>query len=111
MQSSILDVMAECFVRSSLIAIGAGALLFLLRVRDARVRHAVWACVAIWMLGLPAWTAWGPRAAVRLTNPGPMATLNAARVSTSANARSASEPSFGAKAAWNWQVVSARFIC
>jgi TonB family protein len=68
MQNPVLNLMVECFVRSTLIAIGVGALLFLLRVNVARVRHTVWAAVAVWMLALPVWTAWGPRAAVRLAN-------------------------------------------
>jgi TonB family protein len=77
MQNPVLNLMVECFVRSTLIAIGVGALLFLLRVKDARVRHTVWTAVMVGMLALPLWTAWGPRAAVRLSNSVAVRTLNA----------------------------------
>jgi TonB family protein len=59
----------ECVIRSTLIAVGAAAVMFVLRVKAARVRHAVWASVVVFMLALPAWTAWGPKAVVRLLKP------------------------------------------
>jgi TonB family protein len=59
----------ECAVRALLIALCTGAVLFLLRVKAARVRHAVWASVVAMMLALPVWTAWGPKAVVRVLNP------------------------------------------
>ena len=52
----------ECVVRSGLIAICTAVALYVLRVKAARVRHAVWASVVVLMLVLPAWTAWGPKA-------------------------------------------------
>ena len=61
MQALIL----ECAIRACLIAICTGAVLHILRVKAARVRHTVWASVVVWMLALPVWTAWGPRAVVR----------------------------------------------
>jgi len=59
----------ECALRSLLIAISAGTVLHILQVRNARVRHAVWASVVALMLALPVWTAWGPRAVVRVLPP------------------------------------------
>jgi TonB family protein len=66
MSNAFTALLLECFVRSSLAAIAVAAILFVLRLRDPRVRHRVWAALALWMLLLPLWTAWGPRAAVHL---------------------------------------------
>jgi bla regulator protein blaR1 len=100
MQTSVLSLMTECFVRSTLIAIGVGALLFFLRVKDARVRHTVWAAVVVWMLALPLWIAWGPRAAVRLTNAAAVRTLNARVTTQFVSAPTTPE---ALPAAWTWQ--------
>jgi TonB family protein len=100
MYNSILDVMAECFVRSTLIAMGVGALLFLLRVRNARARHTVWASVGLWMLALPVWTAWGPRAAVRMTNAAALRTLSERITTQMVSART---PPESIPVAWTWQ--------
>jgi TonB family protein len=62
-------LITECFVRSALIAIGVTAVLFALRVKAARVRHAVWTSAVIVMLLLPIWTAWGPKAVLHLLKP------------------------------------------
>jgi TonB family protein len=56
----------ECAVRALLIAVCTGVVLLILRVKTARVRHAVWASVVVLMLALPVWTAWGPRAVMRV---------------------------------------------
>ncbi len=61
----------ECVVRSLLIAVCTAAALFVLRVKAARVRHAVWASVVGLMLILPVWTAWGPKAVLRVLKPEP----------------------------------------
>ena len=61
----------ECVVRSLLIAVCTAAALFVLRVKAARVRHAVWASVVAMMLILPVWTAWGPKAVLRVLKPEP----------------------------------------
>ncbi|HEX3875940.1 MAG TPA: M56 family metallopeptidase [Bryobacteraceae bacterium] len=53
MQDSVTKFVFECMLRSTLIAVGAGALLLLLRVREARFRHAIWASVTVWMLAVP----------------------------------------------------------
>jgi TonB family protein len=62
-------LMLECAVRAALIAVFATAVLQLLRVKAARVRHVVWAGVVVLMLVLPVWTAWGPRAVLRVRDP------------------------------------------
>jgi hypothetical protein len=49
-----------------LIAAGTGLGLRALRVRGAAARHAAWAGVVLAMLLLPGWTAWGPKAEVRV---------------------------------------------
>lgn len=64
----------ECVVRSVLIAASTALALYLLRVRAARVRHAVWAGVVVLMLALPLWTAWGPKAVLRVLTPPPVVT-------------------------------------
>lgn len=56
----------ECVVRSVSIAFCTAVALYVLRVKAARLRHAVWASVMVLMLVLPAWTAWGPKAEFRL---------------------------------------------
>jgi hypothetical protein len=66
MSDAFTALFVECIVHSSLVAIAAAAILFMLRVRDPRVRHGVWAALAFWMLVLPFWTARGPRAVVHL---------------------------------------------
>jgi hypothetical protein len=63
------NLILECAVRASLIAIGTGAVLHILRVKAARVRHTAWASVVVLMLALPVWTAWGPRAVVLVLKP------------------------------------------
>jgi TonB family protein len=81
------NLILECAVRASLIAIGTGAVLHILRVKAARARHVIWASVVILMLALPAWTAWGPRAAIRVLNgaPNPTSPINTGfRASTAA---------------------------
>ncbi len=62
----------ECVVRSVLIAVCTAVALYVLRVRAARVRHAVWASVVVLMLALPVWTAWGPKAVLRVLKPAPV---------------------------------------
>jgi beta-lactamase regulating signal transducer with metallopeptidase domain len=56
----------EFVVRAALIAAGTAAVLRILRVRTAAARHSAWAGVMVLMLLLPVWTAWGPKAALRL---------------------------------------------
>ena len=71
----------ECAVRALLIAVCTGAVLLILRVKTARVRHGVWASVVVLMLALPVWTAWGPRAVVRVLHPAATPTVSQSAVS------------------------------
>jgi len=68
-------LMVECAVRVLLIALGTAAVLRLLRVKSPGARHAAWAGVMVLMLLLPLWTAWGPRAAVRVLPAAPAPAL------------------------------------
>ncbi len=125
MQNPILNLMLQCLVRSSLMALAAGALLRILRVRNARARHMVWVSVVVWMLALPVWTAWGPKAAVHLasaparqvaavghTAAGPSLPAAAARpsvdtASTPLALAAAPHSVFAPRAAWTWQAFFA----
>jgi GWxTD domain-containing protein len=71
----------EFSVRTMLIAAGTAAALWAFRIRNASTRHATWASVVLVMMLLPLWTAWGPKAPVRVLptvaektgpNPGPL---------------------------------------
>jgi len=59
-------ILIEFVVRSALIAAGTAAVLLTLRVKMAAARHRAWAGVAVLMMLLPAWTAWGPTARLRV---------------------------------------------
>ena len=63
----------EWSLRVTLLAAGAGAVLMLLRVRAAAVRHLAWTGVMLAMLLLPAWVAWGPRVPIALLSALPTA--------------------------------------
>lgn len=54
----------EWSVRVTLLALGVGAVLTVLRVRSAAVRHLAWTGVMMGMLLMPASLAWAPRIAV-----------------------------------------------
>jgi len=56
----------EFVVRAALIAGGTAAVLRILRVKTAAARHMAWAGVVALMLLLPVWTAWGPKASLRI---------------------------------------------
>ncbi len=60
------NLILECAIRASLIAICTAVVLHVVRVEAARARHIVWASVVVLMLVLPVWTAWGPRVVVRV---------------------------------------------
>ena len=62
----MLNFFLECAIRAALIVGGTALVLRLLRVRVASVRHRVWLAVLLLMLALPLWTAWGPKAELRL---------------------------------------------
>ena len=59
----------ECTVRASLLIAGTVMVLYAMRVKSAAARHSVWAGVVALMLVLPIWTAWGPKASLRLLPP------------------------------------------
>ena len=62
----MLNFFLECAIRAALIVGGTALVLRLLRVRVASVKHRVWLAVRLLMLALPLWTAWGPKAELRL---------------------------------------------
>jgi beta-lactamase regulating signal transducer with metallopeptidase domain len=97
----------ECAVRAALIAVGTAAVLRLLRVKTAGARHAAWAGVLLLMLLLPVWTAWGPKAPVRML---PSASAPAASLPLILAAPALSAVSYPAAPAprvqanhWNWR--------
>ncbi len=59
-------LLLECSIRAALIALCAAAILATMRVKSAAAQHVVWTGVAGFMLLLPLWTAWGPKAAMPL---------------------------------------------
>jgi beta-lactamase regulating signal transducer with metallopeptidase domain len=62
----MLHLILEFFVRAALIAGVIAAVLRVMKVRRAAVRHAVWAGVVVVMLLLPTWLTWGPKAYLRV---------------------------------------------
>ena len=98
----------ECAIRAALIAAGTAAVLRVLRVKTAAARHAAWTGVLAMMLMLPVWTAWGPKASLRLLPaPGGDAVESRAAAASEAGMDSTSRLSTPAASppAWNWQDV------
>src|ERR1700733_4626182 len=62
----MLRLILEFTVRAALIAGVTVAVLRVMKVRRAAVKHAVWAGVVAVMLLLPVWLTWGPRAYLRV---------------------------------------------
>lgn len=56
----------EIVVRAALLVAGPATVLYTLRVRDAAAKHKVLAGAMVFMLLLPFWIAWGPKASLRL---------------------------------------------
>jgi uncharacterized protein (TIGR03435 family) len=54
----------ECAIRATLIAAVIALILSVMRIKTAPVLHAVWAGVVVWMMLLPVWVAWGPKASL-----------------------------------------------
>ena len=101
----------ECAVRAALIALGTAGVLRLLRVKTAGARHAAWAGVLILMLLLPVWTAWGPRAAMRVLPPTAASAANlpipfSAPVPMAATAAAVPTPS-RPPSVWSWRTALA----
>ena len=88
----MLNLLLESAVRTSLVALCTGAMLSILRVKAARVRHVVWASVVVLMLAMPIWTAWGPRAVVRVLRPASAPATSSTIVSTLAPASTPEAP-------------------
>jgi beta-lactamase class D len=59
-----LRLFAEASLRATAMAIATALVLAVFRVRDARVRHAVWSGMLVVMLLSPLAIAWGPKARV-----------------------------------------------
>jgi len=59
----------ECAVRASLLVGATAIVLYAMRVKAATARHSVWAGVVALLLLLPIWTAWGPKALLRVLPP------------------------------------------
>jgi uncharacterized protein (TIGR03435 family) len=55
-------LLLESAIRATLIAAVIALVLFAMRIKTAAACHKVWASVVVWMLLLPAWVAWGPKA-------------------------------------------------
>lgn len=90
----------ECIVRSVLIAVCTAIALFVFQVRAARVRHAVWASVVVLMLALPVWTAWGPKAVLRVLKPA-LAVARAQPVFVTMQEESVAGPVVEQKRSWS----------
>jgi len=95
----------ECAIRAALMAGGTAVALRVVRVKSAAARHAAWAAVVVMMLTLPVWTAWGPRASLRVL---PAAATGAA-VPVNFASQALAGPSASAVSAaplhassWNW---------
>ena len=59
----------ECTVRAALLVGSTAIVLFLMRVKTAAAKHAVWSAALALMLGLPIWSIWGPKVSLRLLPP------------------------------------------
>ncbi len=75
----MLQLILEFIVRTELIVGATTAVLRVMKVKRAAVRHAVWAGVVVVMLLLPEWLIWGPKAYLRVL---PNATNHAGVVAT-----------------------------
>jgi bla regulator protein blaR1 len=56
----------ECAIRATLLVAGTALVLYVMRVKSAAAKHNSWTGVLVLMLMLPMWTAWGPKAPVRV---------------------------------------------
>lgn len=68
----------EFLVRAILVVIGTALVLYMMRVKAAAEKHRVWAVVVLVMLVLPIWSAWGPKASLRVLPPLAQSTANEA---------------------------------
>ena len=65
----MMRFLLELALRAALIALGTAAVLKLLRIRTAAVRHAAWTAVVVVMLILPLWQAGGVRVTLPVLTP------------------------------------------
>src|SRR5580704_5072609 len=63
------SLFVECAVRAALIAVVTAVVLRVIGIKPAAARHTAWTGVMLTMLLLPIWTAWGPKAPIRLLPP------------------------------------------
>jgi len=70
----------ELFVRAILVVTGTALVLYTMRVKAAAAKHSVWAVVVLVMLVLPIWSAYGPKASLRVLPPLAQLTTNEAIV-------------------------------
>lgn len=96
------SLLLESAIRATLIAICTAVVLEILRVKNPRVRHIVWASVVVLMLILPVWTALGPRAVVRVFEPTPMPAPSIVTVTSSSSPLPAASPQ---RPFWTWQTT------
>jgi beta-lactamase regulating signal transducer with metallopeptidase domain len=59
-------LLVECTVRATLIATVIAVVLWVARIKTPVALHAAWTGVLLSMLLLPIWTAWGPKASMRV---------------------------------------------
>jgi beta-lactamase class D/beta-lactamase regulating signal transducer with metallopeptidase domain len=69
----MLALLAEASLRAAAMAAATALVLALFRVRDARVRHAAWSAMLVFMLLSPLAIAWGPKARVPVRASEPIA--------------------------------------
>jgi hypothetical protein len=94
-------VFLECTVRAALLVGVTAIVLYAMRVKNAAARHSVWAGVVGLMLALPVWTAWGPKAVLRVLPPLAQLTANGA-IDTAGTSSTAFPPS---PVVSTWQAV------
>jgi GWxTD domain-containing protein len=95
------QLLLEFSVRATLIAVGTAAVLLAFRIRTAANRHAAWTSVVLFMLLLPVWTAWGPKAPVRVLPPlAPMHGTSPLHVSTAQAVAANAQQNRPAKSVW-----------
>ncbi|HTX33877.1 MAG TPA: M56 family metallopeptidase, partial [Bryobacteraceae bacterium] len=97
----------EFALRAGLIAVAAGAVLAVWRIRAAAAQHAVWTGVVAAMLLLPFWIAWGPKARLPvLPPPGAQAVIPEAGPVMDATPAAPVRPHSAPQApTWNWSAL------
>ncbi len=101
-------LLIESAVRATLIAAAVALVLYVMRVRTAAARHAVWAGFVVLMMLLPAWVAWAPKAPLPVLPPdaGPAAiALPVAQVPVAAPVQIQASSAAPRHSGWNWASV------